>query len=982
VASTNVPRPWRPLALLTLLLILVFVGALVLASSWAPRLGLDLQGGTSITLSAQTVDGQEPSQESLDEAVAIIRQRVNGSGVAEAEVSTQGTDTIIVQVPGVGQDEVVALVGQTAELQFRPVQAVVPGGSPAPEPTAEPTPTPTDQATGQPTSEPTPAAEPTDEATGDSASLGQRGDSDERVSRAQTREPLAAATAPAQASPAAEPTEADATATEQPDTTATEQPPPGDATVAPDDIAALASFDCASIEPGQVAPADQTLITCDRELANRYLLGPADVVGTDIAAATAGIPQGGVAWQVNLEFTGEGADAFFDSTQRLSQQQPPQNQFAIVLDGLVVSAPQVNEAIPGGRAQITGSFTQDEATALANVLQYGALPLAFETSDVTAVSPTLGTDQLQAGLVAGAIGLALVMLYSLLYYRGLGLVVIASLLVAGALTYGLVVLLGETIGFTLTLAGVAGLIVAIGITADSFVVLFERIRDEVREGRSVRMAVETGWLRARRTVIASDVVSLLAAFFLYVFSVGNVRGFAFALGLTTLVDLVVVFLFTKPVLTLLVRTRFFGQGHRLSGLDAARLGTSGAASSRGLVGLGNRLYRGEKSFPIVGNSRRWYAISAGLLAVAVLGLLVNGLTLGVEFRGGAELTAAVPGVSESAVGPTRDAVADSGVEGASDPRVTLVGEDRVRVQTGALTPQETAQVRDAVAEALDVGSDDITVQVVGPSWGAEITAKALQGLGLFLVAVVIYLAVAFEPKMGIAAIAALAHDVLATVGIYAWTGFDVTPASVIGFLTILGYSLYDTVVVFDKVRENTRGITGQSAYTYSEAANLAVNQTLARSINTSIIALLPIASILVVSVVYLGTGTLKDLALALFIGVAVGTYSSIFIATPLLADLKEREPVMRSLRQRVLARRRGPRGPAEPGAVSESVAAAVGAQRSEPTSSVGGEGAPSTVRGSTRSRPGAVVESGERQQPRRQSRADRRKGPSKHERPG
>jgi protein-export membrane protein SecD/preprotein translocase SecF subunit len=942
VTQTNVPRPGRPLLVLLALLAALY-GSLAVLGTWAPQLGLDLQGGTSITLSAQTVDGAEPTEESLDEAVAIIRQRVNGSGVAEAEVTTQGTDTIVVQVPGVGQDELVALVGQTAELQFRPVLAIVPGGSPVSQGPAP---------TGEPTATPTPTETPTDEPT----SLGeQREDSAERASRSTGRTSLTAAGTPTP-TPSPTPAPTPAPIAEQPGPTA-------------EDFQALTSFDCASIEPGQVTPSDEVLITCDRELANRYLLGPADVVGTDIADATAAIPQGTVAWQVNLEFTSSGAEAFFASTQRLAAQAPPQNQFAIVLDGLVVSAPRVNEPIPGGRAQITGQFTQAEATALANVLRYGALPLAFEVSDVTSVSPTLGADQLQAGLVAGAIGLALVMLYSLLYYRGLGLVVVASLVVAGALTYGFVVLLGETIGFTLTLAGVAGIIVAIGITADSFVVLFERIRDEVRDGRSVRMAVETGWVRARRTIIASDVVSLLAAFFLYVFSIGSVRGFAFALGLTTLVDLVVVFLFTKPALTLLVRTRFFGQGHPLSGLDPSRLGKSGAARARGLVGLGNRLYRGEKSFGIVGNSRRWYAISAGLLAFAVLGLLVNGLNPGVEFRGGAEITASAPGVTDASVGPTRDAVVATGIENASDPRVTLVGEDRVRVQTGSLTPAETTEVRDAVAESLDIPSDDITVQVVGPSWGAEITGKALQGLALFLLAVVIYLAVAFEPKMGLAALAALVHDVLATVGIYAWTGFDVTPASVIGFLTILGYSLYDTVVVFDKVRENTRGITGQSAYTYSEAANLAVNQTLARSINTSIIALLPIGSILVVSVVYLGTGTLKDLALALFVGVAVGTYSSIFIATPLLADLKEREPIMRSLRQRVLARRRGPRGTDE-GSATESVAAAVGTHRDEATSPAPAEG-PSVA---PSSRPGSVIESGDRQQPRRQSRAQRRKG--------
>ena len=937
MAQVPVPHPWRSLGAFFLLLAALF-GFLLWQGRTTPVLGLDLEGGTSITLTARTTDGEPPSQESLEEARGIIEQRVNGSGIAEAEVTTQGDSSIIVQVPGVGQDEIVALVGQTAELQFRPVWAVAAGSGPV-EPGPLPTPEPTPAAT------PAVTPAPTDQTTGLGAA---RGTAADRVSRDAAREAPIAAGAAATPSPQATPT---------PVTTPAQTGP------TPEQLSALDEFSCAEIDPAQVTPPDEVLLTCDRTGSNRYLLGPAAVVGTAIADATAGIPQGGVAWQVNLEFTGEGADTFFATTQQLSAQPPPQNQFAIVLDGLVVSAPQVNEPIPGGRAQITGQFSQDEAQGLANVLRYGSLPLAFEVSDVTAVSPTLGADQLRAGLVAGAIGLLLVMLYSLLYYRGLGLVVVASLVVAGALTFGLVLLFG----FTLTLASIAGFIVAIGVTADSFVVLFERIRDEVREGRSVRMAVETGWLRARRTIVASDVVSLLAAGALALFSIGNVRGFALALGLTTLVDLLVVFMFTKPMLTLLVRTRFFGQGHRLSGLDPSRLGRAGSTEAHGLVGLGNRLYHGETSYRIVGNSRRWYTVSAVLVAVSVLGLLVNGLTLGVEFKGGADLTASAPGVTEQAVPEVRDAVVATGVDAAAEPRVTLVGEERVRVQTGALSPEESTQVRDAVAGALAVPADDITVQVVGPSWGAQISRSALTGLAVFLVLVVIYLAVTFEPKMSVAAIAALAHDVLITVGIYAWTGFDVTPASVIGFLTILGYSLYDTVVVFDKVRENTKGITGQSQYTYSEAANLAVNQTLARSINTSIIALLPIGSILLVSLVVLGTGTLKDLALALFVGVAVGTYSSVFLATPLLADLKEREPVMRALRARVLARRRGPRAADGPGP-STGVAAAVGAPVEAGTS---GTPPPSRV-SAAGGRPGSVVESAERRQPRRQSRSQRK----------
>jgi preprotein translocase subunit SecF len=366
--------------------------------------------------------------------------------------------------------------------------------------------------------------------------------------------------------------------------------------------------------------------------------------------------------------------------------------------------------------------------------------------------------------------------------------------------------------------------------------------------------------------------------------------------------------------------------------------------------LGNRLYTGEVSFRIVQNARRWYLVSVILLTIALAGLVGRGLQLGVEFSGGAELSAPVAEATESTVNDVRAAVIETGLETAADPRVTIVGEDSVRVQTGSLSPDETTAVRDAIAAELDVSPDEITAQVIGPSWGAQITRQALLGLAAFLVAVVLFLSIAFEWKMAVAALVALFHDVVFTVGIYALVGFDVTPATVIGFLTILGYSLYDTVVIFDKVRENTKGITAQNRLTYSEAANLAVNQTLMRSINTSIIALLPIASILFVGAGLLGAGTLKDLALALFIGVAVGTYSSIFIATPLLADLKMREPTLAALARRVEARRAAK---APPGEVAEDAV----------TTAVG-----------TPNRGVRVAESGDRQQPQRQTRAQRRGG--------
>jgi len=313
--------------------------------------------------------------------------------------------------------------------------------------------------------------------------------------------------------------------------------------------------------------------------------------------------------------------------------------------------------------------------------------------------------------------------------------------------------------------------------------------------------------------------------------------------------------------------------------------------------LGSKLYRGEVSIDFIGKRRRWYAFSGLLILISAISLGVQGLHLGIEFKGGASFSVKKAGVSVAAA---EKALASTGIK--TEVIAQTVGSDKVRIQTGVITNLQSEAIQDALAKEFQVNRDTIDTQVVGPSWGADITHKALYGLFAFLFVVVLFLSLAFEPKMAISAIVAVIHDVLITVGIYALVGFDVTPATVIGFLTILGYSLYDTVVVFDKVRENTRGLTGGSRMTYSQAANHAVNQTLVRSINTSLIALLPVASILFVGAGLLGAGTLKDLSLALFVGLATGTYSSIFVATPLLASLHEREPAMQALARRVAAK--------------------------------------------------------------------------------
>ncbi len=341
---------------------------------------------------------------------------------------------------------------------------------------------------------------------------------------------------------------------------------------------AVANLDCtnpANRQGGRPDDPTKWIVTCDKDGAAKYVLQPAFLRGSNVTDAQASLPQqGGGGWQVDLTFDDEGAKSLAETSSTLVALPSPQNQFGIVLDGLVQSAPVFQSAIIGGKAQITGTFSVDEAKNLANVLRYGALPVTLTVAEASTISPTLGTDQLKAGLLAGAIGLILVGLYLLVYYRALGLVAVFSLVVAALLTYTTFVVLGRSIGLALTLAGVAGAIVAIGITADSFIVYFERIRDEVRDGRTLRSAADTGWLRARHTILAADFVSLLAAAILYFISIGNVRGFAFVLGLTTIIDVIVAFLFTRPLVSLFARSRWFNKGGALTGVSASRLGVA------------------------------------------------------------------------------------------------------------------------------------------------------------------------------------------------------------------------------------------------------------------------------------------------------------------------------------------------------------------------------------------------------------------------
>ena len=504
-------QPRKSLLAITIITVLLGASAFAVGDSKTPKLGKDLRGGTEVILAPVGDGGKPVTSDQLAQTVRIIRQRVDGFGVSESTVTTQGSGAsakIVVGIPGVTSSEVVDQLSTTAKLNFRQVLAVAAG-------------TPASITSTKPGKKPKPAP-----------------------------------TVPA------------------------EWLVPPIQTANPNDpkfVKIFQALDCAKFGATGSGTTDEEskyLITCEKDAPNaKYLLGPAELSGTDIQNAIAGMPtQGAGGYEISLSLTTSGASKFANTTKRLANEKEPMNQFGIVLDGIVMSAPRVNEAILGGNAVITGNFTAETSKVLAQELKFGALPVTLTVDDKSQVSPTLGNDQLHAALLAGMFGLLLVILYLVLYYRALGLVAVASLITAALLLYLSFIVLGNQIGFTLTLAGTAGAIVAIGITADSFVIYFERLRDELREGKRLRSAVDHGWTRARRTILAADFVSFLAAVILYFLSVGNVRGFAFTLGLTTVIDVFVAFLFTRPLVNLLANSAWMNKGGSMTGVSPVRLG--------------------------------------------------------------------------------------------------------------------------------------------------------------------------------------------------------------------------------------------------------------------------------------------------------------------------------------------------------------------------------------------------------------------------
>ena len=624
-----------------ILVIIIGFGALVAGTmrhkaSLTPGLALDLEGGTQIILTPTTSDGSAISDEDVEQAIEVIRQRVDASGVSEAQISRQGGQNIVVSLPGKPSQATLELVRTSAVMYFRPVLRILPGSAQqaakniaSQNPSGAATPAPTGQPTAQAEAQPDSGASgEATQAAEDSA--GTEEGSSESDQPTATPTPSAQPTAQSTAQPRTPEEIAKQLADVNQDGVISSDPLPATSQDNSSDSWITEKLlydgymtDCSDPKnlTGQTQDPKVAVISCSKEAGSQhqgaYILGPAEITGTELKSANSGLEtdsrgQATQQWVVSLAFNADGTKKFAEMSKRLlayrdqataagaqgaqgaqNQDSQAKAQFAIVLDGLTIMASGFNESvhspITDGRVQITGGFSQNQANTLANQLSFGSLPLSFTVQSEQQISATLGTEQLRNGLIAGLIGFALIILYLAWQYRGLAVVAVASLAVAAASTYLVIAALSATMGYRLSLAGVAGLIISIGITVDSFIIYFERVRDEVRQGRTLRTAIDEGWKHARRTILVSDAVNLVAAIVLYFLAVGGVQGFAFTLGVTTCVDLAIIIFFTHPFMEWIIRFRFFGEGHRLSGLDPEHLGATSSTYGKGREAVADRV---------------------------------------------------------------------------------------------------------------------------------------------------------------------------------------------------------------------------------------------------------------------------------------------------------------------------------------------------------------------------------------------------------
>ncbi|HEY0318710.1 MAG TPA: protein translocase subunit SecD [Solirubrobacterales bacterium] len=871
-------RRRRYLFVLLFVLLLVAVSAIVIEKQ-ETKLGLDLQGGLELVYQGQpTGTGNSVSGEDIEDSISIIEKRINSLGVSEPEVARLGTNEITVSLPGITDaNRAAEQVGTTAQLYFYdwepnligPEKAI--GGHPGQEPPAKAFSESVKrwQAAGRNTSSAengrliAAGAYPTAYEAAQLASEQKPvKDCEKTCSVARPRYYLFEKDAPHKLLAGPELSKKDLyispTGKKLPKNGTVIEVPPGTVLVS----------ELPSDESGTV---DKTAQPGWYALKDKPALSGSDITNPEQAYGPNNEPI------VTFGFTGSGQSAFHEVTRKIAQRGQANaigpsageqaaalsGHFAVVLDNEVKTRPIINfaenaDGIDGRTgAQISGGFKDvGEAQDIATTLKIGALPINLKLISETQVSATLGSQALHDGVKAGLIGVALVILFLLLYYRFLGLIASIALAAYGVIFFALI----DLIPITLTLPGIAGLVLTIGVAADSNIVIFERIKEEIRAGRTMSSAIAAGYKRGISTIIDANVVTLLTAFILFVLATAGVKGFAFTLGVGTIVSLLTAVVFTQALLGSMSRTRLL--------------------RSPGALGAGGRGRRWH--FDFMGASRWFFTISGLILLVGAMSLATKQLNFGIDFESGTRIKVALEKpTDEEGVRSTLDSIGLHGeqIQQVSDPNF---GDNVFQIQSHELGPGEVREAESALGSKYGIVANGFDSTSVGPTFGQQVANSALKALIFSLLVICGYVALRFDPKFAVPVLIAIFHDILITAGVYSLTGKEVSSGTVAAFLTILGYSIYDTIIVFDRIREN---IPRMPRAAFSQIVNRSMSEVLTRSLATSFSTLLAVTSLLV-----FGGPTLQDFAFAMLVGIASGTYSSIFIASPVLTAWKEREP--------------------------------------------------------------------------------------------
>ena len=797
---------------------LLIIGSIVLFTPPNEKInqGLDIQGGLSVVLTAHSNDGEPVTPEDMEASRAIIESRVNMLGASEATVQEQGSDQILVQIPGLSDtEEALNTIGRTGSLVFTRLDTIT----------------------------------------------------DEDVKTAIENGQYAT----------------NATYTDE----------------------FGFSFPTGETEHLAIEPGTYTPLITGSQITN-VTVGKASETSTDYA--------------VNVTLNGEGTKAFADATKELA---PSRGQIVIILDDEVQSAPAVQSEIPGGQVSITGGYDMDEAKSMQTILQSGSLPVSFEYAQSQVVGPTLGQDALRSGVLVAIIGLIIVMLYLLFFYKGLGLITAAAMAVFAVIYLGILAALSAFGMFSLSLAGIAGIVLTIGMAADSSILVLERFREEIRMGRSVRSASQSGVRHAIFTSIDADLVTLVSALSLFFLAAASVKGFGLTLALGIFCDIAMMLIFKAPLIRLLapkVIAKHPGFWGIKDSIDASR-GYAELAAAEGVpeaeAEAGAQMNAAETRVIAEGEGepgsvavtavrkvkgrfikhdinflgyRKVFLTVAAVAMVACLAIVgLRGLNFGIEFVGGTSV--AFHGTGDITTEQMREAFNDAGEPDAVIQTTETGGEPGFLVRTTTTSAEDATAHANQVAEALGMTSSDFEVTTIGPDWGASVIQSSLIAFLVSILLIIVYIAIRFEYKMGVMAIVALLHDLILVVGIYALVGREVNPNTIAALLTILGYSLYDTVVVFHRINDNMKG--EDIRCTFMTMANHSINQVFVRTINTTLTSFIPVFAMLL-----FGGETLKDFAFAMAIGLLAGSYSSIAVASPLYAMWKTKEPRYAKLQQK------------------------------------------------------------------------------------